>query len=337
MKILLSSHAFYPNIGGIESVSELLAFEFARRGHAVSVVTQSAGEDRPEWPFRVLRRPGARALLAAVRGCDVFFHNNISLQTLWPLLVARRPWVVAHQTWIARQDGRIDWRDHLKRFALRFASANVAISRAVAQSVPVRCTLIPNPYRDDLFFAMPEVERSREIAFLGRLVSDKGVDLLLRALRLLKDGGLAPRLSVIGSGPEEENLRALARELGVEAQVDFTGPRRGEELARTLNAHRLLAVPSRWAEPFGVVALEGIACGCGVVGSREGGLADAIGPCGLTFPNGDAEALAAALREALTRPELSAQWAAAAPAHLAAHTARAVTDAYLTLFPQAPR
>ena len=337
MKILLSSHAFSPAIGGIESVSELLAAEFVRQGHEVLLVTQTPGPDKPEWPYRVLRRPDARALLGAVRWCDLFFHNNISLQVLWPLLCVRRPWAVVHQTWITRMDGRLDWRDRLKRFVLRFAAANISISNAVARSLPVASLLIPNPYRDDLFHAMPGVERTGDLVFLGRLVSDKGVDLLLQALRILKEEGLTPRLSIIGGGPEAEPLQTLARELGVAAQVDFVGLRSGPELARTLAAHRVLVVPSRWAEPFGIVALEGIACGCGVVGSREGGLVDAIGPCGISFPNGDVPALAAALREALTRPDLAAQWAARAPAHLAAHTARAVASAYLSIFQQTLR
>ena len=76
MKILLSSYAFYPNIGGIESVSELLAAEFVRLGHEVKIITQTPGEDREGWGFGVLRKPGARALFQAVRWCDVFFHNN---------------------------------------------------------------------------------------------------------------------------------------------------------------------------------------------------------------------------------------------------------------------
>jgi glycosyltransferase involved in cell wall biosynthesis len=337
VKILLSSHAFAPAIGGIESVSELLAAEFVRQGHEVRLVTRTPGQEEPERPYPVLRQPGARALLGAVRWCDLFFHNNISLQVLWPLLCVRRPWAVAHQTWIARLDGRLDWRDRLKRFLLRFAAANISISNAVARSLPVPSVLIPNPYRDDLFYTMPEVERTGDLVFLGRLVSDKGADLLLQALRLLKEGGLTPRLTVIGGGPEAEPLQALARQLDVAAQVDFVGPLGGQELARLLNARRVLAVPSRWAEPFGIVALEGIACGCGVVGSREGGLVDAIGPCGITFPNGDVPALAAALREALTRPDLAAKWAANAPAHLAAHTARAVAAAYLAVFQQTLR
>ena len=334
MKILLSSYAFYPNIGGIESVSELLAAEFVRLGHEVRIITQTPGENREGWEFEVLRKPDARALLQAVRWCDIFFHNNISLQSLWPLLLVRRPWVVVHQTWITRLDRSLNWRDHLKRFLLR-AAANVSISRAVAGSIPVASQIIPNPYRDDLFYGMPDVARGKDVVFLGRLVSDKGVDLLLEALKLLKEGGLTVGLTLVGSGPEEEALKALAQSLGVASQIDFAGPKRGLELARILNAHRMMAVPSRWAEPFGIVALEGIACGCVVVGSQEGGLPDAIGPCGMTFPNGNAPALAAALREALTCAGRLEQLQAGAAEHLARHTAHAVASAYLDIFQRA--
>jgi glycosyltransferase involved in cell wall biosynthesis len=62
-----------------------------------------------------------------------------------------------------------------------------------------------------------------------------------------------------------------------------------------MNRHRILVVPSIWEEPFGIVALEGIASGCLAIGSEGGGLADAIGACGMTFPNGDSTALAALL------------------------------------------
>lgn len=331
VKILLSSHAFFPNIGGIESVSELLATEFVRAGHEVRIVTQTPGNDRAEWNFKVLRKPGARALMQAVQWCDVFFHNNISLQSAWPLLFVRRPWVVTHQTWISRLDRSLGWQDHLKRFLLRGA-ANVSISREIAQSIPVPSVQIPNPYRDDLFHRIPVIERNKELVFLGRLVSDKGVDLLIESLKLLKQDGSTADLTVIGSGPEEESLKALAQTLGVAAQIRFVGPKSGEELAMLLNAHRVMVIPSRWAEPFGIVALEGIACGCVVIGSAAGGLPDAIGPCGVTFPNGDAPALAAAIRGTLGCASRCEELQAHTPEHLARHTARSVADAYLKTF-----
>jgi len=331
LKILLSSYAFHPSLGGIESASELLASEFARLGHEVRVLTHSAGADKPEWPFEVFRNPGARALVELVRWCDVFFHNNISLSAAWPLLLVRRPWVIAHQTWIARLDRSQNWQDHLKRFLLRFAT-NVSISGAVERDIAIPSERIPNPYRDAVFQQLPGVERSRELVFLGRLVSDKGCDLLLDALQRLKGEGVVAGLTIIGAGPEEAGLRSQAQALGVEAQVRFAGPKTGAELAGLLNEHRVLVVPSLWAEPFGIVALEGIACGCVVVGSQEGGLPDAIGACGLTFPNGDAVALAAALRKVLTQEGLLDQLRSGAPEHLAKHTARSVAAAYLAIF-----
>src|SRR6202021_2623014 len=87
------------------------------------------------------------------------------------------------------------------------------------------------------------------------------------------------------------------------ASVHFTGYANGHNLARLLNAHRLIVIPSIWQEPFGIVALEGMACGCVPVGSAGGGLCDAIGECGDTFPNGDIEALADILRKLLQSPE----------------------------------
>ena len=136
------------------------------------------------------------------------------------------------------------------------------------------------------------MERTKDIVFLARLVSDKGGDIILEALARMRLQGLTPRLTIVGDGPERANLEAMAHRLGVGPQVIFLGMQTGEALVSILNEHRVMAVPSQLAEPFGVVALEGIACGCVIVGSEGGGLPDAIGPCGLLFPNGDADALA---------------------------------------------
>jgi glycosyltransferase involved in cell wall biosynthesis len=328
MRILIVSHAFLPNLGGIETASDALARAFVRRGHDVTVVTETPSDRPDDLPYAVLRRPRPGALLAAVGACEVCLHNNISLRAAWPLLLRPRRWVVAHQTGLRRPNGRLSLADRAKRLALRCARS-IAISRAVAADLPVPATIIPNPYRDDVFQKTNDGPRPYALAFVGRLVSDKGAALLLEALALLARDGLAPRLLLIGSGPEEAALRAQATALGLDAQVDFAGPRRGAELAGLLNQARVLVVPSLWAEPFGIVALEGIACGCVVVGSALGGLPEAIGPCGVTFPNGDAAALAAALARLLRDPASAAPLRAAAPAHLARHTADAVGDAYL--------
>src|SRR5262249_59091238 len=84
MKILLSSHFFSPSVGGIEAVSEILAREFTQAGHEVRVITQTPANDDASFPFTIFRRPDPAQLWRLVCWCDVFFHNNISLQVAWP-------------------------------------------------------------------------------------------------------------------------------------------------------------------------------------------------------------------------------------------------------------
>ena len=329
MKILLLSHFFHPSVGGIEEVSRTLAHEFVALGHDVKVVTTTpAAEDGTSFPFEVIRRPSPPQLLRLTAWCDVFLHNNISLRNAWPLLLMPRPWVVAHHTWIARVDGSIGWRDRLKQFVARNAG-NISVSRAINDHLSTPATIIGNPYRDALFQADPNAARDCDLVFLGRLVWDKGVDLLLQALGKLGERRLRPRLTIIGSGAEEGNLRRLSARLGLEAQVAFAGVKTGPELVALLNRHRVIVVPSRWQEPFGIVALEGIACGCVPVVARCGGLPDAVGRCGVTFELGDVEDLARVIGELLDPGLNLSPLRSAAGEHLARHSARAVALRYL--------
>ncbi len=335
MRILISTRAFLPWIGGLEIHVATLAGELVRLGQEVVVATTTPAGEPDRFPYRVVRRPSPGELLRLARGCDLFLQPNVSLRGLWPLLLVRRPWVVSHHSWYRRGDGRIAWQDRLKRLLLRRAAGSVAVSEAIAADLSTPSVVIANPYRDELFRRLPEVERRRDLIFLGRLVSDKGVDVLLDALGRLAREGLRPNLSVVGEGPEAPALQAQAARLGLDAQVRFPGTRTGEELVRLLNEHRVLVAPSRYEEPFGIVALEGIACGCVVVGSERGGLREAMGPCGRTFPNGDSAALAGVLAEVLGSPQAQAEMLRHAPAHLAEHTAAAVARRYLEVFEEA--
>jgi glycosyltransferase involved in cell wall biosynthesis len=222
----------------------------------------------------------------------------------------------------------------MKRFVLQFATT-VPISRAIAGDLTGQFRVVGNPYDAATFRQLPDVKREHDLVFLGRLVFDKGAHLVLEALALLKRHGRRCSLTVVGIGPEEGALRRLVVELDLQDQVHFVGAQAGVELARTLNAHKILVVPSLWQEPFGVVALEGCACGCVVVGSAGGGLPEAIGPCGLTFPNGDPQALADQIERLLSTPALLKTFRAAGAAHVATHTPAAVADAYIEVFQQA--
>jgi glycogen synthase len=321
MKILLSSYAFQPSVGGLEALSTMLAEQFCLRGHQVVVITQTPG-DSLNTEYRIVRRPTRAQLISLVRWCDVFLHNNINLRSAWPLLLVRRPWAIINSGSIQPTlSGRI------KRFCARFAAAS-GVSEYTARSIGTKA-VIPNCYEDDLFRELPAIERDGELIYLGRLVTDKGVDVLLHALHRLKEQGSTRKLTIVGGGPEEAALRNLAATLDLTAQVSFAGVKRGEELVQELNRHKVLVVPSTWREPFGIVALEGIACGCVVVGSEHGGLREAIGPCGMTFPNGDALALARCLEMLLADEEMMRACRSRAAGHLARFTKRNVADAYL--------
>lgn len=335
MKILFATHRFYPEVGGLETVSLILAEQFAAAGHEVRLVTHAVADaetDDLQFDYPIFRQPGPGRMLELLGWCDVYFQNNISVRTLWPLLLRRRPWVPAHHTWLTRVDGSVGWQDRLKKRLLRHGTP-IAVSHEVAQSLEVPGTVvIGNPYKPALFRLLPNVPRTRDLVFLARLVSDKGGDLLLDALADLKRHGFKPDLTVVGDGPEMGNLRRQTVRLGLEAQVEFRGVLQGEALVETLNQHRVMVVPSRTPEPFGVVALEGIACGCVVVGSEGGGLTDAIGRCGLTFPNHDRDALAGSLGRVLFDPHLYDELRAEAPAHLGRHQPGKVAEAYLDVF-----
>ena len=336
MKILLSSHFFHPSVGGIERVSYTLAQEFVREGHEVIVVTTTREEGEVDFPLKVVRRPSPRELTRLVQWCDVYFHNNISLQTAWPLFFIRKPWVVAHHTWIARVDGRIGIRDRLKQWVSRFAT-NISISKAMAKHISGPSVIIGNPYSDAEFRKISSVPRERDLIFLGRLVWDKGLDLLVDALNALKKKGLIVKLNVVGDGPELGPLKQQVTRLGLEEQVLFLGTRTGLELMVLLNAHKIIMVPSRWQEPFGLVALEGIACGCVAIGAECGGLPDAIGAAGTTFACGDVADMAFKIAALLNDEALLANYRAEASTHLRNHTARIVARKYLDVLEGAVR
>ncbi len=336
LRILFSSYVFSPSVGGIETVSALLAPEFVKAGHEVIVVTNTGRDDGVLRNYPVYRKPTPAKMVELTRWCDIYFQSNISLRFAWPLLFVHRPWIIAHQTWLHGTKSWFDWQGRVKLFLLRF-STNVAISEALAQSLPASTTIIGNPYLDTIFKPHEDIPRHRDLVFLGRLVSEKGIDLVIQALKELRLRGCTVRLSVIGSGPEEPALRALAKHLEVDDLVDFLGTKSGDDLARLLNAHRVLVVPSKLPEPFGVVALEGMASGCVVVASNAGGLPKVVGPFGLTFEKDNASDLAAKLSTLLSQPDLCKRMLTGVAEHLTQFKPSTVAASYLQVFAEAFR
>ncbi len=332
-KILISSYRFAPSVGGIETVALIVAEELAKRGYDIKVITQTPTQTNAhkEFPFPVIRRPTPLQTLDLVRECDLFLlNNNDSLRAAWPLFTIRRPAIVVHHQLSRPYRGLMVWQEPLKHH-LHHRAKNISVSHALAKQLDAAYTVVSNPYRDDLFFEMPEVKREHELVFLGRLDQQKGLDLLLNALSLLKDQALNPRLTVIGTGIEENNFRRLSQDLGLGLQVDFVGEKTGLELVRLLNAHQIMVIPSRPFEAFGIVALEGIACGCVVLGSAQGGLPEAIGPCGKTFKSQSIQDLAMQLSHLLNNAESLAVYRSRAKEHLNHFRRDSIASSYVAV------
>jgi glycosyltransferase involved in cell wall biosynthesis len=145
----------------------------------------------------------------------------------------------------------------------------------------------------------PPAEDSRpfRIGYVGRLVEEKGVDLLLRAVAELEGEW---RVSILGDGPFKARLKELSGELGVETRVSFEVPLPSSGMPSHYKKLDALVLPSRarpnWKEQFGRVLIEAMACGIPVVGSDSGEIPHVVGDAGLLFPEDDVQALRAHLR-----------------------------------------
>jgi len=130
----------------------------------------------------------------------------------------------------------------------------------------------------------------------GRLVEEKGVDILLRAAAGLTGDW---ELRVLGTGPDLARLRSLARALRIDARAHFDATRPSVEMPAFYAQLDALVLPSRtrpnWKEQFGRVLIEAMACQVAVIGSDCGEIPNVIGDAGLIFPEGDADALRAHL------------------------------------------
>lgn len=167
---------------------------------------------------------------------------------------------------------------------------------------------------------------------LATLVRRKGIDVLLDALALLRDGQEeGPIVLIAGEGEERATLEERARRHGL-ARVRFLGLR--DDKAELLAACDALVLPSR-REGLGVAALEAMACGRPVLASRVGGLAETVrdGETGLLVAPEDPDALAEAIARLLGDVALRERLGAAGPARVAkGHLPEQMTASYEKLY-----
>ena len=338
LKILFLSHRFFPDVGGIEVNSEILAQAFHHAGHTVRLLTWTKDTSVKQFSFEVLRQPSLLTLVQQHMWADVVYENNPCLRLSWPALFLNKPVVTALRTWVSRTNGEMHWQDKLKLRWLSRARRVIAVSDSVRKRCWPSATVIPNPYRADVFKNSSAADVKRGFVFLGRLVSDKGADLAVRALYKLYningDKGNSSsysdyRLTVVGDGPERKKLETLAEELGLTPHIFFAGVLQGDDLVTCLNQHKYLLVPSVWEEPFGNVALEGMACGCLPIVSDGGGLPEAVGDAGLVFSRNNLNELTSCILNLLQDKRLEEGIRTAAANHLQAHRPDVIARRYL--------
>jgi len=202
----------------------------------------------------------------------------------------------------------------LLTFPRRWLCQHVAANTPITVHVEKRLELprsqviyygIPDAPLDAQSQAVSPLRRSPLcFAYVGRLVSLKGLPLILEAAKSLQKEGYSFRLKFVGDGPKQAELKWQAEKLGLLQHVEFTGFITGPAFQLAMNDVAAVLMPSVWEETAGLAAIEQMMRGRLVIASDIGGLGEVVDGCGLRFPAGSAEALAQCMRTVLDRPEI---------------------------------
>lgn len=159
----------------------------------------------------------------------------------------------------------------------------------------------------------PRLHNPPTVSFAGRLVQQKGADVLIHAFAKVVPKIPEARLLIAGEGPDQSVLIQMIRSLGLDSSVTLLGHLPAAEMERRLAEAWVHVVPSRWAEAFGMTAVEAMMRGTAVVASRCDGLEEIVrdGMTGQLVPPGDPVALAEALCRLLRDSALSERLGAA--------------------------
>ncbi len=282
-------------------------------------------------PFRVLRQPNLSQLLRMIRSSDVIHVAGPALTPLLLGLLARKSVVIEHHGFQTicptgqlliepssapcpghfmagrhreclrcRSDN--NWLASWKLWLLTFVRRSLC-SRVAANIMPTKWLsgLIHLPYAVSIPHGIETMARDSEsphsfgpprIIFQGRLVTTKGLPVLLEAASILRLENRAFELLVIGDGPERTAIEELARKRHLSSRVHFVGRIATADIDSAFAGASIVVVPSLGGEVFGLVLAENMSRGLPVVASNIGCFAEVLGDAGLTFRVGDAKDLA---------------------------------------------
>jgi len=209
----------------------------------------------------------------------------------------------------------------LEQRAFRRVAAAYACSESVREVLRAKgfvkpAPIIPFGVNTEAFRPRPPREESGQpltIGYIGRMLPGKGLNVLADALEKLK--GEAWKLLVVGDGSERESFERQLQAYGLRERAEFTGAVQLTEVPAYFQKLDLMIIPTettkRIREQFGRVIVEAMASGVPVIGSTCGAIPEVIGDAGLVFPEGDAEALAGAVKQLLSDRSLRERLVAA--------------------------
>lgn len=370
MRIALVASSYLPRFGGVEEHVFHLARRLRARGHEVAVWAVDQGDDVPAdddgHPLRYLPTPlpsrsiaGVLRFAAAAPGAlsvwkkalrqdrpDVIVVQCFGANGPWAAAAAKRagvPLVYANhgETFMDAHDAFAS-SQLLRRMLAGVLSDAAAVTSCSAYAAADLDRF--GPHREAVVVAngidldtdaadLPLPLPTRYIAGVGRLVQNKGFDVLIEAYSRARDRLGGAQLVIAGDGPERESLAVLARELGVGESVVFTGALPRAQVRRLLDGALAQVVPSR-VEAFGIVILEGWRSGIPVIATNRGGPADFMsdGVDGLLFDPEDAGELAALLERVAGDADLRARLGSAGRRSVTGYTWDRVADAYEEVF-----
>ena len=311
----------------------------------VTLVTQTpaSGMDDSSLPFRVVRQPSMREFISLARSADVLHVANPALVPLLFGWLLGKPTVLEHDGYqsvcpngllvyepdrsvcpghfMSRRYGKClqcnsessgwagSWLGLLLTFPRRWlaqrTARNVAPSQHIAQRVALPRTQVIYHGVAQAGSSAPCDGKPPVFAYVGRLVLEKGVPVLLHASSKLAQSGYTFRLRIVGDGLERSHLEKMTEELGLSDRTHFVGSVSVESIPNLLSDVTAVVMPSVWEDVAPLAASEQLMQGNLVIASDIGGLGEIVDDVGLKFPAGDADALALRMREVLENPDIA--------------------------------
>jgi glycosyltransferase involved in cell wall biosynthesis len=334
MRILHCTDSFWPRtkgIGGIQIWLSQLSQQQVKEGHTVGVVTWAYPEcpDHQIWNgvevFRLpvsaqdlmVRPEKMRELLAAWGKIQDLFrpeviHSHLNQLAAWACTLGARIAPIVLTVHVPADHDGIPAK--LRQRVMADAECIVVPSHDLFTSLVSRdpdlrqkLCVIAYGLQDPSEPITPPVTHPMVLLCLGRLVPEKGFDVALSALARSRPDF---RLILAGEGSAEADLRAGVKELGIEEQVHFAGWVHPDQIPALISTSTVVLMPSRWREPFGLVAVQAAQMGRPIIASDIGGIPEIVvdGETGLLVTPGDPEALAQAMVEMADDPDRLSLW-----------------------------